>query len=109
MQQGSKPIRTRRTSKASVPSSRSTQPQTFDRKRPWPPDRGGLQLQRQPGSGWRTLTRAELAAVVAVPALIVLGILLGAAGAPPAVVVSSIGVLICALAAFAVSGRRREV
>jgi hypothetical protein len=72
-------------------------------------DRGGLQLQRQPGSGWRKLTHAELAAVVAMPALIVLGILLGTSGAPPAVVVSSIGVLICGLAAFAVSGRRPGV
>ena len=72
-------------------------------------DRGGLQLQRQPGSRWRQLTRAQLAAVMALPALIVLGIVLGASGAPPAVAVISISLLIFALAAFVVSGRRPRV
>ena len=72
-------------------------------------DRGGLQLQRQPGSGWRKLRRAELATVMAIPALVVLGIVLGESGAPPAVAVTSISLLILALAAFAISGRRPRV
>ena len=70
--------------------------------------RGGLQLQRGPGSNWRKLNRAELAAVVGLPALVVLGIALGAAGAPVPVVVVSGSVLVLALAAFALSGRRHR-
>ena len=68
-------------------------------------DRGGLQLQRRPGSAWRKLTRAELAAAVGFPALVVLGIALGSSGAPTPVVAASIAVLALALATFAVSGR----
>ena len=70
-------------------------------------DRGGVQLQRQP-AGWRKLTRAELAATIAAPALILLGIALGESGAPAPVTVISISLLILALAAFALSGRRRS-
>jgi hypothetical protein len=70
-------------------------------------DRGGLQLQRQP-AGWRKLTRAELAATIAVPALILLGIALGESGVPAPVSVISIALLILALAAFALWGRRRS-
>ena len=69
-------------------------------------DRGEIQLQRQPGSSWRRLTPAELAAVMAIPALVALGIVLGESGAPPAVALISISLLIVALAAFAVAGRR---
>ena len=70
--------------------------------------RGGLQLQRGPGSSWRKLNRAELAAMVGLPALVVLGIVLGGSGAPVPVVVVSASVLVLALAAFALSGRRRR-
>ena len=68
-------------------------------------DRGGLQLQRLPGSSWRKLTRVELAAAVGFPALLVLGIVLGTSGAPTSVAVGSIALLVLALAAFAFSGR----
>lgn len=68
-------------------------------------DRGGLQLQRQPGSAWRKLTRAELGAVAGFPALVVLGIILGASGVPIPVVVVSIAILVLALAAFVFSRR----
>ena len=71
-------------------------------------DRGGLELQRRPGSAWRKLTRAELAAVVGIPALVVLGIALGTSGAPMPVAVVSIAVLVLALAAFAFSGRHQR-
>jgi hypothetical protein len=67
-------------------------------------DRGGLQLQRQP-AGWRKLSRAELVATIAAPALILLGIALGESGAPAPVTVISIALLILALVAFALSGR----
>ncbi|HEX9096908.1 MAG TPA: hypothetical protein VF990_12495 [Candidatus Dormibacteraeota bacterium] len=70
-------------------------------------DRGGLQFQRQP-AGWRKLTRAELAATIAAPALILLGIALGESGAPAPVTVISIALLVLALAAFALSGRSRS-
>ena len=66
--------------------------------------RGGLQLQRNP-EGWRKLTRAEMAAAVAVPSLILLGIALGESGAPVPVAVISIVLLVLSLIAFAFSGR----
>lgn len=66
--------------------------------------RGGLQLQRQ-GSVLRKMTRAETAAVVGFPALVVLGIILGASGAPMLVVVVSGALVMLALASFAFSGR----
>ena len=69
-------------------------------------DRGGLQLQRQPGSGWRNLTRGELAAVVVLPALIMLGIVLGASSVPPAVIAVSVGLTIFGLAAIILRVRR---
>ena len=65
--------------------------------------RGGLQLQRQ-GSVLRKMTRAEVAAVVGLPALLVLGIILGASDAPMPVVVVSVALAVLALAAFAFSG-----
>jgi hypothetical protein len=67
-------------------------------------DRGGLQLQREP-AGWRKITRAELAAVVALPAVILVGVALGTSGASAPVAFISIGALILGLAAFALSGR----
>jgi hypothetical protein len=70
-------------------------------------ERGGVQLQRQP-AGWRKLTHAELAATIAIPALILLGIALGESGAPAPVAVISIALLILALAGFALRGRGRS-
>ncbi|HKX11212.1 MAG TPA: hypothetical protein VJN67_23635 [Stellaceae bacterium] len=70
--------------------------------------RGGGQLQRRPGSAWRKLTRPELTAVVGFPAVVVLGIVLGASGAPAPVVVVSIAILVLALAGLAFTGRRRR-
>ena len=69
--------------------------------------RGGLQLQRNP-HGWRKLTRAELAAAVAMPSLILLGIVLGESGAPLPVAAISVGLLVLLLVAFAVSGRPHQ-
>ena len=66
-------------------------------------DRGGLAFQREP-AGWRRMTRVELAAVVAVPALILLGIALGQSQASPPMVVVSISCLVLALVALAFSG-----
>jgi hypothetical protein len=66
--------------------------------------RGGLQLNSE---GWRKLTRAELAAAIAAPLLILLGIALGETGAPLPVVVIAITLGILSLVAFACSGRRR--
>jgi hypothetical protein len=68
-----------------------------------PGNRGGLQLQREP-AGWRRMTRLELTAVVAVPALILLGIALGESQVSPPVAVVSISCLILALVARAFSG-----
>lgn len=69
------------------------------------PDRGGLQLQRDP-SGMRKMTRLELAVSVAIPAGVLLGIVLGQSGAPLPLAIISIALLILALGAFALSGRR---
>lgn len=87
------------------PLSRLDPDERLPREESLAPERGGLQLQREP-TGWRRLNRAELAAVVAVPALVVLGVALGRSGAPPVVGVMCIALLILALVAFAVSGRR---
>ena len=73
-------------------------------------DRGGLKLNGL-NSGWapeRKLSRAELAAVVGIPALLVLGIALGASGASIPVVVVSIALLVLALAAFVLYGWRHR-
>ena len=67
--------------------------------------RGGLQLNTE---GWRRLTRAGLAASVATPSLILVGIALGETGAPLPVVVIAISLLILSLVAFAFSGRRPQ-
>jgi hypothetical protein len=66
--------------------------------------RGGLQLNTE---GWRKLTRAEVAAAIASPLLIPLGVVLGETGAPLPVVVIAITLVISSLVAFAWSGRRR--
>lgn len=68
--------------------------------------RGGLQLQGT--ERWRKMTRAELAAAVATPSLILLGIALGETGAPLPVAVIAIALLILSLVAFAFSGRRPQ-
>lgn len=70
--------------------------------------RGGLQLQRNP-EGWRKLTRAELAAAVALPSLILLGIALGESAAPLPVAAISVGLLVLSLIAFAFSGRSHHI
>ena len=54
------------------------------------------------------MTRAELAAAVATPSLILLGIALGETGAPLPVAVIAIALLILSLVAFAFSGRRPQ-
>jgi hypothetical protein len=80
------------------PAERLPREQVLDR------GRGGLQLNTE---GWRKLTRAELAAAIASPLLILLGIALAKTGAPLPVVVIALTLVILSLVAFAYSGRRR--
>ena len=69
------------------------------------PGRGGLSF-RTINAAWRRLSGTEIAAVVAIPALVVLGVVVGEFHVPFPVAVAAFALLFLALAVLALSGRR---
>jgi len=66
--------------------------------------RGGLSFRTMDGA-WRGLSRAEIAAAIAIPALVLLGVAVGESGTSFPVGAAAFVILIGALAALAISGR----